>query len=1116
MKKKLLLSLSFVLFFGLSSMGYTIYPIPQSIQEGTDFVSFTSEVDVVCEDGIDTYTCNRLSSILSEHGLSANFTDSPAVSGRSLIYLGIGGSNGKADWLATQRGIDRTALSMKGKFDRHILQLGLQNGQAELIILGEHTDAVFFGLASLEQMLDEGISSMKSVTIADYADQQSRGLVEGYYGYPYSVSVKKDLLRFMMRYKMNTYLYGAKSDPYHSEKWKDAYPTTITAQQEQNGWLSQQMIEEITQESQETKVNFIWAIHPGGNFISSGTVVSDIIGKFQKMYKLGVRQFGIFVDDVGLPSSDKYELNASRLTEVQQKLEALYNKEDALPADTVKPLHFVPQAYAAGFVNDSQREGFFTALASTPSNITIYTTGWGVWSIPNSSDLYAIAKYLGRDVAWWWNYPCNDNADGQIYTMDMYSNFYDLPAVNSNGTLPTSLEHGAGIVSNPMQEGELSKIALFSVADYAWNTEEFRVKSSWQAAVRAVVGDEAYDDYILLSDYLRYNDPADFNSMMTDVKSQLSSGNITSTALDERLEQISKACDTFIAFKTSEREEDRLFYIDIEPWLLKLKQMTLSCQQLLAVARIESEDDAKWENYVASLDGYEGLFSNEEYVAYALEGMGTGISVSQRISQPSERYFKSFLTYLCEHVMVKFFDASQQDKLSVISNVTSSNPMRPSTTNGYYTMTASRSLTLQPGEFVGLSLPNATFLDDLFVDEKLLSTVAVRYSANGKDWTDIEAGDDILSGYVKHIVFLNDTDAPQSVRPTSRYFRVTPASVPSITSISVPYDVDANGTSKSNLTDGDYTTWYSVNRNQANGDVYMLTLSDTTILRDVRICVGTVNNDYMNSARVEVSLDGSTWRVLKVKGSSITNFNLSISQVVTYSNEMKYCDFDGANQRAKYVRLRITNANTSKWLRLFEMEVNRHSLVMPLVVDGNGNEITEVIDKKAYTGISSKSKSLLYRFVQIHPVTGVTIYRNGTRETDAVVEVSSDGESWTSLGALSGSICQIDLTNHPDAALLRVKWNTKTPAIYEMLEQNDEEQELVTTGIHRIFINGNNQEPTPENVSSMRIFDTTGRLLYKGGYKSVLDGKTSSFSGTVLARYWLKDGSTITRKVIAR
>ena len=477
-------------------------------------------------------------------------------------------------------------------------------------------------LRSLEQILDKGTTNLKTTTLYDYADIQNRGLVEGYYGYPYSVSVKKDLFRFMMRYKMNTYLYGAKSDPYHSEKWKDAYPTSITQQQEKNGWLSQNMIRDISKESQATKVNFIWAIHPGNSFINSSTVVSDIMSKFTLMHNLGVRQFGIFVDDVGLPSADKYELNATRLTEVQQALENKFNKPTAEATDTVRPLHFVPQIYALGWVGASEREGFYKALSKTPSYINIYITGWGVWSIPNSGDLNAVSQHLGRKVAWWWNYPCNDNADGQLYTKDMYSNFYDLPAVASNGTLPSQLDNSIAIVSNPMQEGELSKIALFSVADYSWNTSKFQNIGSWRAAVKAVVGEENAEDFEFLSDYLRYNDPDDFNALINNAKNRISTPDNTYVkSLVARLEKIISASERFLAFENSSRESDRLFFTDIAPWLRKLHSMATSSLALVQAAGLSNEEEAseKWSKYINTAMKVDSLTIKNEYVAYALE-----------------------------------------------------------------------------------------------------------------------------------------------------------------------------------------------------------------------------------------------------------------------------------------------------------------------------------------------------------------------------------------------------------------------------------------------------------------------------------------------------------------
>ncbi|MBR5440066.1 MAG: beta-N-acetylglucosaminidase domain-containing protein, partial [Prevotella sp.] len=532
---------------------------------------------------------------------------------------------------AEEVGFERSALTKKSKYDRHVLHLWKSGDFARLIVLGENTDAVFFGLASLEQMLDQyATDAMPTVTISDYADLESRGLVEGYYGYPYSISVKKDLMRFMMRYKMNTYLYGAKSDPYHSQNWQDPYPTSITAEQEKNGWLTQKMLREITAQSAATKVNFIWAIHPGNNFIWSGTVVNDILSKFDKMYKLGVRQFAIFVDDVGLPGADQYQLNADNLTAVQRGLEKKYNKATAAPADTVRPVHFVPQIYALGWVGADARAGFYKALATTPKNVTIYTTGWGVWSIPNSGDLNEVRQYLGRDVAWWWNYPCNDNSDGQIYTKDMYANFFEMPQVDSNGTVPSTLTGGIGIVSNPMQEGEMSKVALFSVADYAWHTAGFNNQSSYNAAVKAVVGAADADDFSFLCDYLRWNDPAAFGTLLNNVKNRIAtSTNTYSKQLRDRMERLKTVCAKFVAYKDSERESDRLLYIDIAPWLLKLQEMARITIDMMDAAQSTDEITARWPGYVSALENIADIDVNTIYTAYALEGMGGSVSWRQ-------------------------------------------------------------------------------------------------------------------------------------------------------------------------------------------------------------------------------------------------------------------------------------------------------------------------------------------------------------------------------------------------------------------------------------------------------------------------------------------------------
>lgn len=440
---------------------YTIYPVPHEQTAGTGKVSFPTKVTVSCDKGIDQSTKNRLTNILSAHGITATFLDD-ASSVAANIYLGVNGTNGRGNAVAAELGLSLDVLSKEGKFDRHIVSLtdGGQ-GTARLLVLGENTDATFCGLASLEQMLDNGIADLETVTINDYADLKERGIIEGFYGKPYSSSVRKDLLRFMMRYKMNCYVYGPKSDPYHSGKWGEPYPTELTESQKASGFVCQQDLKDFTSVAADTKVSVVWAIHPGNAIMYSATVVDDVMKKFGSMYDLGFRQFAIFADDVNVPGDEAtMKKTADNVGAIQHAIEDKWNIAGADPADTVKALRFTPQIYCRAFAGpDSQFNSFFQAMSSLPANVTVYYTGGGVWSVPNNNDLNTLQAQFGRQAIWWWNYPCNDNGTGpsEIYPLDMKSNFVDMPNVGGGSIASELTASNQGILCNPMEQGDASK-----------------------------------------------------------------------------------------------------------------------------------------------------------------------------------------------------------------------------------------------------------------------------------------------------------------------------------------------------------------------------------------------------------------------------------------------------------------------------------------------------------------------------------------------------------------------------------------------------------------------------------------------------------------------------------
>lgn len=1098
---------------------YVIYPIPRSVTMNNGSLTITAKVNVVLESTVDPMTRKRLTDVLTQHGIKV--AEGNGDAGNVTVRLGTVGSGEEVETYAYEHlALKKESIMRSDRFDRHAIKVD-DNG---ITILGEHTNAVFCALASLEQMLEQmHDNALDFTTIYDYADQQNRGLVEGYYGYPYSVDVKKDLMRYMMRFKMNTYMFGAKSDPYHSQMWKAPYPTAISAEQEKNGWLTQDMLRDLAKVSEETKVNFIWAIHPGNEFLGSSTVISDIMSKFEKMHDLGIRQFGVFVDDVGIPSSDAdMKKNADRLTQLQQEIENKWNTESAAPEDTVRPLHFVPQIYCNSFASSvDQRKRFMSALSKVPSYITVYSTGQGVWSVPNNDHTITVVNEFGRAMAWWWNYPCNDNADGQIYPMDMYGNFVDMPAVGNGERLPSKLNNCQGIIANPMQQGQVAKTSLFSIADYAWNNAGFKNEQSWEASFKTIIKDEevrqAYHD---ITYYLRWNEPQSMQTMINNYKNSLESGTPNSSELIAAMQKIKNDCEKVMTLKDSEIHGDRLLYTDISPWLQTLHTYSIVIEKMLGI--LDNQDGGHKQNWLSVKEASDSLAALENstlYTAYALEGMGNAISVSQRQAQLSRLYLYPFISYLKERTVDTYFsDPTDINAPTAISN----SPLL----NATLAMKGSKiSLTLPTtnldiNKYVGVQLVEPILLDNINMAEDLLPYA--RYSTNGKEWKKMASATDLPQEHVAYFIFLNDTDKGiKEFALSEDVFSFNIASQAKAKSVTLPEGGIYDGHTAAFMVDGKYDTYTCLNRNQQNGDLYTIDLGEETTLHDVRLCMGTVNGDYPNVARIEHSANGSIWPSLYVEGTQTNNWTIDLEQNVTYSDEMVYCDFNGAGKTARYIRLKLTTANTSKWMRLYEIEVNRqHALnsVLPECTDAENEEVGELTDDNAQTGIPATAASpITYSFNRNFAVQGITLYSLPS-SVQTNISVTTDGEQWTNVGTLSETCQDIDLSAYPMAMAVRMEWQgSEVPAIYEITPKYDtnestlpeDESELAKTfallkskAQHALDSCGQGDKLITRNSQ----FSSPYTEPKEGSLNNLLDGKQNTFWHSAWSTGSVQDG----------
>lgn len=1063
------------LFFAPTSIWarvYDIYPQPQQEQSGQGVVSFTPSVTVVCDATVDAATRERAKQVLQEAKLEVVFADAPRQ-GHSTLYLGVSGSNGVTDRYAQSLQLKRDVLQRKGKYDRHLVYLHNQGGQAEVVILGEHSDATFYGLASLEQILERGTQQLPAVTLFDYADQQSRGLVEGYYGYPYSLSVKKSLMRFMMRLKMNTYMYGAKSDLYHSAKWEEPYPKTLTKTDLEYGRMSQDMVKDLSKTSQATKVNFIWAIHPGNDFVGQPNVVTRIMKKFSSMYDLGVRQFAIFVDDVGVPTSEAdCKTNADHLTAVQKAIDAKWNKAGSSPEARVRPLHFVPQVYTLSWVGEADRKRFFKALSAVPSDITIYTTGWGVWTVPNSNDLATMNTELGRPVAWWWNYPCNDNADEQIYTSDMYTNFMEMRAVDNNARLQKELKNGLGVVSNPMQQGMVSRIALFSVADYAWNNAKFDNMTSWKKAFKYAFPENTAlrEAYQALSPYLRWNDSED----MVRAVEQYKNGN--RAAFEKLLTHLQQNIEVVAQCKTSANEDEQLLYKEIEPWVLKLQTMVTAAQQFVEAQKQSSVNDG-WASFVQGAKNYASLETDKRFDAAALEGLGHDVNVSHRQANCSHKSFFPFLGVLQNTALGNhpFGEKLPFEVKTSASTVTAKGHL-----DAQHAYLVVNQQTLQPKGYVAMSFATAFRPAEMHIDANLLQQWSVQVSEDGVNWTRLQSAILPKEMFVKHVAFYNNLETPQTLQLGEQNFSLKLPQHTLLKDVTAPTEVVGDGSKKGKaaLIDGDIHTFFAGKKNQAYGDTYMVTLTKAVEVQDVRICFKATNGDELKSGKVEVSADGKKWQSLVVKGTSSTQSSPARRQKL--DEDLYAVDFVAKNPiTAKYVRLVVTQPITNKWLRLSEILVNTQYFAQqftPAVVDNQQNGQPQLVDGQGRTPLKNVSGNQVnYKIDDFFRPKSLSIYWDAASWEGAAPQLSIvENGNTIALAPLSTGVTQVDLANHPKATQLIVQWEGKNvPQIYQIQAVVDDHATTTLTSLRKLVQQSQQQQG--------RVYDLQGRVRRTDG-----------------------------------
>lgn len=575
----------------------------------------------------------------------------------------------------------------------------LEIGPKDVKIIGYNERGAFYGLQTLRQILSSPVShggdELPMMVINDYPSMKYRGVVEGFYGTPWSHDVRMSLIDFYGKNKMNDYLYGPKDDPYHSSpNWRQPYPED----QARN-------IRELVEQSKRNRVNFIWAIHPGKDIRWNKEDYDSLVSKFNMMYDLGVRSFAIFFDDI-----EGEGTNPMRQAELLNNLTNDFVKAKG----DVTNLIVCPTDYSQLWAKPGPDGPLAVYGRELNPNVEVFWTGAVVCSDLTPETLDFINSRIKRPALYWWNYPVTDYCkhilmQGPVYGLD---------------TTLTS-EQVAGIESNPMEHGEASKLALYGVADYAWNTPAYNPLDNWERGLadRVPGAPDAYRTFAIHSADTENGYRRD-ESWETTV---FPYNNYTPEQFEALRAEFAKITGVEAAMLAN---ANPALIKEMAPWLTQFTALgERGLRTLDLIKTFESGDTvAFWNAFLAN------RMTPEQTEAYNAHKIGT---------MKLQPFYKNAM----DDMIVAFYEKLTDEKPAILKGVGNVPylsremiaPMLDGDLSTFYTTAVSQ----EPGQWFGVDLLQARPVKKVSItqgrnsvdDGDYLDHVILEASADGKNWT---------------------------------------------------------------------------------------------------------------------------------------------------------------------------------------------------------------------------------------------------------------------------------------------------------------------------------------------------------------------------------------------
>jgi hyaluronoglucosaminidase len=457
-----------------------VTPTPREMRWLGPDVAVPPEVDVVAADDVAAATSDTVTEVLRAAGAQTVRLLRPGERDRvqAPLVVDVGALGGEP----TASRLRDAGLEVPDDVPAEGYALAAftrQGGTAEIVLAGADAAGTFYAAQTLRQLLSgttggpgTAPAAIAGVGVVDDPAMRHRGAIEGFYGSPWTQQERLDQLAFYGRFKLNTYIYAPKDDPYHRDRWREPYPAELVTG-----------LRSLIDRAAANHVRFTFAVSPGISICYSDPADLDaLVAKLDALYQLGVRAFSVALDDIvytrwncdgdrsryGAASSDAAARAQVELLNALQR-GFIADHEGALP------LQMVPTEYRG--IDDSPYRRVIREQLDP--NIEVMWTGSMVVPPEITVDEAAAAgQVFGRPTFVWDNTPVNDYppTEGRLILAP-----YDRRQRGLSADV-------TGIALNPMNQAAASKVQLIGAADFGWNDAAYDPVRAHRAAAAYLAG----------------------------------------------------------------------------------------------------------------------------------------------------------------------------------------------------------------------------------------------------------------------------------------------------------------------------------------------------------------------------------------------------------------------------------------------------------------------------------------------------------------------------------------------------------------------------------------------------------------------------------------------------